>query len=257
MNSNMIDAYKFVANRDGGEKFALWKTRAEALIVTSTASMTSKDKTLHGMSILKLLSVDPTYLDIMELSSTWESALVRLQVVFGLTPEELQFNCFKLVGSYGPECESVNSAIMRLRILIKKCDEVKIPLNLELKIFLLNKVIPDGARNIISLHLESTADNGDGSVVWSTILDEICTRYGTCRLKAATTNTSSVKQRTVEPTTTLHVKEESLDVTTSKKYCAYCKREGHTEVNCWSKKKADNYAVRALVDNSPDPKQCF
>src|SRR4051812_23426146 len=101
----------------------MWKTKVEAWIITSTSALSSTLRVTHGLSLMKLLSSEQGYHDIMELSSTAESAMTRLQAVYGLTPEEKKQILFHKIGNFGAcDGESVNGATIRLRVLIKRSE---------------------------------------------------------------------------------------------------------------------------------------
>lgn len=265
--TNGVESYRFVASRDSGERFQIWRMRVEAWIQTTLLNIPASQRGGHGLNLLKLLSFERAYLDTMELSSSAETALGRLQLIYGLSTEEQRLRCFKSIGRFGPEDESVNAAIMRLRVLLKRSDELDIPLTVEFRVLLLRKVLPESATGFASMEtLKSYSTLPEAEDRWNQLLVETSSKFGSMRLRTNRKTTPEVALMTERRNSVMAsntIPKAKADAKTEK-VCNFCRKRGHEETQCWSKQKREpTSGLHAMVDQKPsefssdDEPHCF
>lgn len=130
-----------------GTNFEHWKARVKAY-----CALAFKNDQNSSLNLLKLLSTSKTYTLLANASSSFESALGRLEKRFGLSKEKTCIGLMKDIGNFRPyPDERLGDCLVRLECLTNKAVKNDLPISDEMMIQMIKSVVPYSLHSCVVL----------------------------------------------------------------------------------------------------------
>lgn len=248
--NRISDIPQFDRHQHRGERFSEWKTKMTAYVGLLTAGMNRSQSDLAMLSAIRLASSDRTFQQIVGLSTTFETAMIRLEATFGLSQAQKELLFWEKYTKFSPyPNETLKEVAMRLMSLLHQAQELNILLSPSQFRQTVTSLVPFSVRDFVSSRLADLTELAGAT----NFLNELVTRYGDYVYrgkwkgpeklnkfpKAQKRNYDAYQSNTSHNDKT-NIKKDQVKTERRVTLCYSCGQPGHIASKCPNKNQVNN-----------------
>lgn len=234
--NRIVELTQFDRTRHTGENFGQWRSSFTSQVTLLTLGLSKSQAEQAMLCALRNASKDRTYLDVVEISQTFEEGMNRLENTFGLDRDQKEmlfwekFSTFKPIGG-----EKLKETTTRLIALLHRAVQMEIGITVSQVKRTLMDMVPFVARDFVVSRLPAITDLR----AVMELLDDLSKRYGDYTIRREPELVKKAKIPFFQPVKR-GADHLSREVKIERK-CYSCGKTGHYANSCPDKGQINNF----------------